>query len=222
MTTKQDAIRLFKEIQNGKSDIDRQNAVLATRRGSLAVERWEDGDWALAMEYGYMLALIECFGLTDEDLDEDLSESDVLAPQPKLPDYAIRYAVPFSQIRVDPIVPGKESLWRNGGWFLWDSGLWGKTSENEATLYAHHVARPDSVIGKAYSFEGNALVFELDSTSADGNIEGRVGADNRHEFTRSCGIETPDPNVRTVLMPNLHRQRRMFVDGKTVWVDIAE
>jgi len=39
-----------------------------TMKGSIPRKLWNDCSWGLAMEYGYILALMDVFGITKEEL----------------------------------------------------------------------------------------------------------------------------------------------------------
>lgn len=67
MVTKVEAIQKIKEIQNG-AGINRNDFIDRVPRGRLAVQSWDDGKFTLGIEYGYIIALVEVFGLAREDL----------------------------------------------------------------------------------------------------------------------------------------------------------
>ena len=65
--TKEDAIRKIFEIQDG-AGINRNDFIDRVPRGRLAVQAWDDDKFTLGTEYGYIIALVEVFGLAKEDL----------------------------------------------------------------------------------------------------------------------------------------------------------
>ena len=71
--TKEEAIAWYKRITAGEG-VDRYKHFGVMLRGRIAASLWDDGVFILGMEYGVMLALIEVFGLTNEDLGQSRDE----------------------------------------------------------------------------------------------------------------------------------------------------
>lgn len=64
--TKTEAIKWIKEIQTGK--FDRNEIVDQIPRGSIAVERWYEPEFAIGMEYGVIMALMKAYDIKKDEL----------------------------------------------------------------------------------------------------------------------------------------------------------
>ena len=68
---KLEAIKLFKNIQNGRGTGDLRDIFLNEfNAGSMAKEFWDDGIFSLGVEYGILISLQQVFKLTIEDIYE--------------------------------------------------------------------------------------------------------------------------------------------------------
>lgn len=65
--TKQEAIAKINEVQSG-SGIDRDAFLQVFEHSQLSRQFWNDGVFTLGIEYGYLIALIEVFQITREDM----------------------------------------------------------------------------------------------------------------------------------------------------------
>lgn len=65
--TKDDAIARFREIQSGDG-VDRDTYLAEFGAGEVAESCWNKGMFTLGIEYGYLIALAEVFGITPDDL----------------------------------------------------------------------------------------------------------------------------------------------------------
>jgi hypothetical protein len=65
--TKQEAIAKINEVQSG-SGVDRDAYLAVFAHSELSRRYWNDGDFTLGIEYGYLIALIEVFQITREDM----------------------------------------------------------------------------------------------------------------------------------------------------------
>lgn len=63
---KEEAVKTVKRIQHGDG-LDRDNFP-EKMKAILAKELWGSGEFSYGMEYGYILALIHIFNLTDKEL----------------------------------------------------------------------------------------------------------------------------------------------------------
>jgi hypothetical protein len=63
---KEEAIKEIHSIQCGSGI--RRNRFPEEMRGSIANNIWNDGKFTLGFEYGYMLALMDAFSITEFDL----------------------------------------------------------------------------------------------------------------------------------------------------------
>lgn len=68
MMTREEAITWYKAIVGG-SGLDRYSCLDVLRRGVIPEAKWEDPLFGLGQEYGVLIALIEVFHLTREDLE---------------------------------------------------------------------------------------------------------------------------------------------------------
>ena len=69
MITKEQAIKIFHEIQNG-AGVDRQNFP-DILKGSIPRKWWDDVEFSLGVEYGFLIALQDLFGITLDDLPDE-------------------------------------------------------------------------------------------------------------------------------------------------------
>ena len=65
---KAEAIKWYKRISGGKG-INRHKYLYVLKRGRIAKRAWDKAIFTLGIEYGAMMALIEIFNLTKEDLE---------------------------------------------------------------------------------------------------------------------------------------------------------
>jgi len=66
MKIKEQAIKWFREIQNG-SGVD-GSTFPDILKGSIAKDKWDDSLFTYGIEYGVLIALIEIFDIKIEDL----------------------------------------------------------------------------------------------------------------------------------------------------------
>jgi len=61
------AVDKYRKIESGDG-VDRYKCLKILRRGKCAEDSWNEGEFTLGIEYGYMIALIDVFNLTEKDL----------------------------------------------------------------------------------------------------------------------------------------------------------
>ncbi len=65
--TKQEAIEKYRSIQGG-GGVNRQDYLVTFDAGEIAKGRWNEPDFTLGVEYGYLIALAEMFSIAPDDL----------------------------------------------------------------------------------------------------------------------------------------------------------
>jgi len=67
--TKQEAIKLFREIQNGRGTGDfRTKYLVAFGAGRVAEKIWNEPEFTLGVEYGILIALSKAFDIEPQGL----------------------------------------------------------------------------------------------------------------------------------------------------------
>lgn len=67
--SREEASTLYQSITSGEG-IDRNRFIGRIGRGVSAVGFWNDGRFTLGIEYGYLMGLIDAFGLDRDDIGE--------------------------------------------------------------------------------------------------------------------------------------------------------
>ncbi len=65
--TKAEAIERYRAIQSG-AGVKRDDYLESFGAGEIAKRLWDEERFTLGIEYGYLIALTECFQITPEDL----------------------------------------------------------------------------------------------------------------------------------------------------------
>ena len=65
--TKKEAIKKYKEITSG-AGVDRDKPLDVIKRGNVAEMLWNESAFTLGIEYGFLIALVEIFNISENDL----------------------------------------------------------------------------------------------------------------------------------------------------------